>query len=416
MRPPLPTLSTERPLPSTAPGVRRFDVEDPLLNGQLLIGHQALAERAEALVWGGPFMPLRIEQGPERTYVHLPERLLFTLADTKPLPAPAAFAIALRLAEALDRVHDNQVVHGHLHPDSVGFDALGRLRIAPALHHPLTRVEGHSPTPADDCLALGHVIAHMLGWMPPDWTELPLDGVHARSGRTILRGLLRERVRLRLSPARAVRQTLASLFARSQIADPDAPLRAWLSEQGLPQAQLDSPGKVVLPLAEMGESRHERQVPEVTSAAAEDEALAQVTPETTPESSPRAEPAMVRIGLDPSREDALVLEFGEADIEGEESTSLALAEWDDEVEAERVEAERVEATRIEATRIETERIETERVEAERIENKRVAGIEAERVEAERVEAERVEAERVEDKRVAAESAAQLEAEETERLK
>ena len=462
MRPPLPTLSTERPLPSTAPGVQRFEVEDAHLNGQLLIGGDALADRAEALLWGGPFLPLRIERAPEKSYVHLPGRLLFTLADTEALPPPAAFAIALRLAEALDRVHDNQVVHGHLHPDSIGFDALGRLRIAPALHHPITRVGEEKPTPADDCLALGRVLAHLLGWAPPAWSEVPLDGVDARSARTILRGLLRERVRLRLSPARAVRQTLASLFVRSKISDPDLPLRAWLSTQGLPQAQLDSPGKVVLPLAEMGESPPQRWVPEVASSVEEGGLLAQLPPEPSPESlssaqltspyspsevtadpltadelsepfshfeqsddlilSPRGEPAIVHIGPALSPEEVPVLELGDAGIESEDSASLALAEWDEEddeeaLEAQRLEAEQLETERVEAERAETERVEAERLEAERLEAERVEAerIEAERVEAERVDAERVEAERLEAQRIEAEQLEEAERVEAERL-
>ena len=462
MRPPLPTLSTERPLPSTAPGVQRFEVEDAHLNGQLLIGGDALADRAEALLWGGPFLPLRIERAPEKSYVHLPERLLFTLADTEALPPPAAFAIALRLAEALDRVHDNQVVHGHLHPDSIGFDALGRLRIAPALHHPITRVGEERPTAADDCLALGRVLAQMLGWAPPDWSEVPLDGVDARSARTILRGLLRERVRLRLSPARAVRQTLASLFVRSKISDPDLPLREWLSAQGLPQAQLDSPGKVVLPLAEMGETPPQRWVPEVTSSGKGGGLLAQIPPEPSPESfsstqltspyslnedtadpltadelsepfshfeqsddlilSPRGEPAIVHIGPALSPEEVPVLELGDAGIESEDSASLALAEWDEEgdeeaLEAQRLEAEQLETERVEAERAETERVEAERLEAERLEAERVEAerIEAERVEAERVDAERVEAERLEAQRIEAEQLEEAERVEAERL-
>ena len=462
MRPPLPTLSTERPLPSTAPGVQRFEVEDAHLNGQLLIGGDALADRAEALLWGGPFLPLRIERAPEKSYVHLPERLLFTLADTEALPPPAAFAIALRLAEALDRVHDNQVVHGHLHPDSIGFDALGRLRIAPALHHPITRVGEERPTAADDCLALGRVLAQMLGWAPPDWSEVPLDGVDARSARTILRGLLRERVRLRLSPARAVRQTLASLFVRSKISDPDLPLREWLSAQGLPQAQLDSPGKVVLPLAEMGETPPQRWVPEVTSSGKGGGLLAQIPPEPSPESfsstqltspyslnedtadpltadelsepfshfeqsddlilSPRGEPAIVHIGPALSPEEVPVLELGDAGIESEDSASLALAEWDEEgdeeaLEAQRLEAEQLETERVEAERAETERVEAERLEAEQLEAERVEAerIEAERVEAERVDAERVEAERLEAQRIEAEQLEEAERVEAERL-
>ncbi len=222
----------EARLSAQVDGVQRWSARGPQgQRAELLVGGEALARRVQALPWGGPF--LRVELRGHR--VLSPDPLRVALAALpRPLPAPLAFAIALLIAEALRPVHARGQAFLALHAETIGFDPQGVLRLRPALHlPPSAEPRGLEAGAATDCRELGLLLMGLLDAPVAMPLELPrIQGLEQRRAHLVLSGLLRERQRLRLSPARAAVQALRALFSASEL-DPDQVLAGWLQEQGL---------------------------------------------------------------------------------------------------------------------------------------------------------------------------------------
>jgi len=208
-------------LQSSRRDVQRWSAEGPEGTAEVFLGPEDLVAEAEAVPRGGPFADLTWGVDDDGAWVVSRSPLKVPLtALRRPLEDPQAFAIALLVAEALRGVHDAGSWHGHLHPEGIGFDDGGVLCIRPALHFPMMKETGADPVgPATDCRALGAIVRYLQGevWPPKMVAPLEVEGLDQSRSLLVLTGMLRERSRVRLQPARALVQALSALFHTSEV-------------------------------------------------------------------------------------------------------------------------------------------------------------------------------------------------------
>ena len=156
-------------LQSSRRDVQRWSAEGEGGTAEVFLGPVELADEAASLPRGGPFADLSwgVDEGEAWVLSRSPLKVPLT-ALRRPLEDPQAFAIALLVAEALRGVHDTGAWHGALHPEGIGFDEAGVLRIRPALHFPgMIEPGGDDIGPATDCRALGAIVRYLQGEVWP---------------------------------------------------------------------------------------------------------------------------------------------------------------------------------------------------------------------------------------------------------
>ncbi|MCB9760000.1 MAG: PEGA domain-containing protein [Alphaproteobacteria bacterium] len=264
----------EAPLPCALEGVERFAARAPDgRRGELLCGPSGWMEAALALPGGGPFAAVEPVRWGGRLWLFCPDPLAIRLSELAGALEPAAaFAAIALIAEALRPLHDRRLPYGPLHPEGIGFDGEGALRIRPTLHAPPPDEPTGAPTgPATDCLALGGLLSVLLGggWLPDaQGAGLPLDDLPEARARLLIDGLLRDRPRLRLQPARGVAQAVLALMERAEV-DGEARLAEALAARGVGGAEsgpvLRSAEPLVLPREPAPAARPDRPAPRPTA-------------------------------------------------------------------------------------------------------------------------------------------------------
>jgi hypothetical protein len=101
-------------------------------------------------------------------------------------------------------VHEQGGAHGALHPGWVGVDVEGRLTVRPALTAAVrSDPDGDATAQATDCIQLASILE-----------ALELERLDESALSLLMRGVARDRARLRVQPGRAVRQSLTYILNR----------------------------------------------------------------------------------------------------------------------------------------------------------------------------------------------------------
>ena len=155
-------------------------------------------------MWG-PFAGILTGREGLRSYVVVQGQLSRSVDDLRDLLSPGAcVALAWHLAAALAEIHDRGGAHGALHPGWTGVDAEGRLTIRPALTSAVrSDPDTEASAQSTDCIQLASILE-----------ALHLERLDEPGLGLLMRGISRERSRLRLQPGRAVRQALSYLLHR----------------------------------------------------------------------------------------------------------------------------------------------------------------------------------------------------------
>jgi len=196
-------LTARRPASSAA--VEHWWAEGPDGPAEVYLGPEMLVRRARALPVWGPFADILTGREGLRSYVVVRGRLDRTVDDLRGMLAPGAcVALAWHLAAALAEVHERGGAHGALHPGWTGVDAEGRLTIRPALTAAVrSDPDGDASAQATDCIQLAAILE-----------ALELERLDEPGLSLLMRGIARDRARLRLQPGRAVRQSLSYVLHR----------------------------------------------------------------------------------------------------------------------------------------------------------------------------------------------------------
>ena len=196
-------LTARRPASSAA--VEHWWAEGPDGPAEVYLGPEMLVRRARALPVWGPFAGILTGRDGLRSYVVVRGRLSRSVDDLRDLLSPGAcVAFAWHLAAALAEIHDRGGAHGALHPGWTGVDAEGRLTIRPALTAAVrSDPDSEATAQSTDCIQLASILE-----------ALHLERLDEPGLQLLMRGISRERSRLRLQPGRAVRQSLSYLLHR----------------------------------------------------------------------------------------------------------------------------------------------------------------------------------------------------------
>lgn len=377
----------ESRLQSSRHDVQRWSARAGDATADLFLGGPTLAAEAAAMPRGGPFTPLSWGRTADGSWVLSPTDVRLPLSDlNRPLPDVAALGLTLLIAEALRGVHDLGAWHGHLHPETIGFDGAGVLRIQPALHYPSTAEPlGGDAGSHSDCRSLGALALYLMGqdWPPQDLTApRRIQGVDRDRAGLILTGMLRDKPRLRLAPASAIVQSLTSVFHLAQV-ESDAAVRELLAQAGLGDAlrtrdrvEVARPGQAASALAGFSPAVVVSEAPGAADiltspawSAAQEAARAEATQRAREEveaqraeEAARAETAAIKARATAQRE--LAKARAEAELARRETEARLRREADERVRQE----EAARAAAEEALRVEFERRiaeERARFEAER---------------------------------------------------
>ncbi len=196
-------LTARRPASSAA--VEHWWAEGPDGPAEVYLGPEMLVRRARALPIWGPFSPILTGREGLRSYVVVRGRLGRTVDDLRGMLSPGAcVAFAWHLAAALAEVHERGGAHGAMHPGWTGVDTEGRLTIRPALTAAVrSDPDAEATAQSTDCIQLASVLE-----------ALELERLDEPSLSLLMRGVSRDRSRLRLQPGRAVRQSLSYILHR----------------------------------------------------------------------------------------------------------------------------------------------------------------------------------------------------------
>ncbi len=196
-------LTARRPASSAA--VEHWWAEGPDGPAEVYLGPEMLVRRARALPIWGPFPEILTGREGLRWYVVVKGRMGRSVDDLRELLSPGAcVAFAWHLAAALGEVHDRGGAHGALHPGWVGVDAEGHLCIRPALTAAVrSDPDSEATAQSTDCLQFGAIL-----------DALELERLDEPNLGLLMRGIARDRARLRLQPGRAVRQAFTAILNR----------------------------------------------------------------------------------------------------------------------------------------------------------------------------------------------------------
>ena len=196
-------LTARRPASSAA--VEHWWAEGPDGLAEVYLGPDMLVRRARALPVWGPFAAIVTGREGPRSYVVVKGRLGRGVDELRKMLSPGAcVAFAWHLASALAEVHEHGGAHGALHPGWTGVDSEGRLTIRPALSAAVrSDPDGDASAQASDCIQLASIL-----------DALELERLDESALTLMMRGVSRERSRLRLQPGRAVRQSLSYILGR----------------------------------------------------------------------------------------------------------------------------------------------------------------------------------------------------------
>lgn len=190
--------------PAAATDVEHWSAVGAAGSAEVYIGALDLVPRASSLPCWGPFPEVITGQRDGRGFVVVRGGIDRDVEDLREqLPPGACVAFAWHLSVALSAVHEQGVAHGALHPSYLGI-AQSRLTVRPALALTLpAEPDADADARATDCLHLASVL-----------DALELERLDDPGIPLLLSGMRRERARLRLQPARAVRQALRAILAR----------------------------------------------------------------------------------------------------------------------------------------------------------------------------------------------------------
>ena len=196
-------LTARRPASSAA--VEHWWAEGPDGPAEVYLGPEMLLRRARALPVWGPFAGIITGQQGLRSFVVVRGRMDRSVDDLRRMMSPGAcVAFAWHLAAALAEVHEQGGAHGALHPGWTGLDTEGRLTVRPALTAAVRgEPDGDATAQATDCIQLASILE-----------ALDLERIDEPALSLMMRGISRDRSRLRLQPGRAVRQSLSYILNR----------------------------------------------------------------------------------------------------------------------------------------------------------------------------------------------------------
>ena len=199
-------FTLQQRLPASAPDVARWQAEGSGGAADVFLGPESILIQARALPTWGPFPKVISGQQGGVSYVVVPGTLTESLAHLSArLSTGCGLGLIWHVAAAFAELHAHGGSHGLIHPDHIGLDSDGYLVIRPAFSESISpEPDPEASAQATDCRQLGTLLDALAISRLSD-AGIPL----------LMMGIRSDRARLRLSPGRAVRQSLSAIASRN---------------------------------------------------------------------------------------------------------------------------------------------------------------------------------------------------------